>query len=192
MSYADRSSGVMTGRRRRCRAGDEVGRFPSVGRYPHPLAGERRLRPLSPETPRRCSIGLHRWARRWLSVCSIGLACIDRFRCGRGHGTVRLRAAPPQRQAFPTSPKPTSSASPCSTTRAGEFGDHRQRTGARQARHYCRDLHSPSPTRQQSIWPKVSPQGIHIVDAPVSGGAAAAAKGERQMVGADDESVPAG
>lgn len=35
---------------------------------------------------------------------------------------------------------------------------------------------------------KLKPQGIHIVDAPVSGGAAAAAKGELAvMVGADDE-----
>ena len=55
-------------------------------------------------------------------------------------------------------------------------------------------IHSTiSPTPARSSWPdELEPQGIHIVDAPVSGGAGAAKKGElAAMVGADRRGVRA-
>ncbi len=59
---------------------------------------------------------------------------------------------------------------------------------ARQARHGHRDPLHDQPGTAAELAEQLRPKGIHIVDAPVSGGAGAADKGELAvMVGADDE-----
>ena len=59
---------------------------------------------------------------------------------------------------------------------------------ARQAGHRHRDPLDHQPGHRAELADELRPQGIHIVDAPVSGGAGAAEKGELAvMVGADRE-----
>ena len=89
--------------------------------------------------------------------------------------------------ASPTSPPPTSSISPCSTTprcaRSSASWPPTPKPGTVIA------IHSTiSDSTAVELAAEHKPHGIHIVDAPVSGGAAAAAKGElATMVGAERE-----
>ena len=71
--------------------------------------------------------------------------------------------------------------------RAGARRGRRARR-ARQAGHRHRDPLHDQPDTAGELADQLAPKGIHIVDAPVSGGAGAAEKGELAvMVGADDE-----
>ena len=83
--------------------------------------------------------------------------------------------------------RPTSSASPCSTTRRCATSSAELAAHAKPGTVIA--IHSTiEPDTAGELAEQLRPKGIHIVDAPVSGGAGAADKGELAvMVGADDE-----
>ena len=109
----------------------------------------------------------------------------------RGHDPVGRGGRDAWPTTWPTSPTPTSSASPCSTT------SRCARSSATLAAHAKPGtviaIHSTiSDTTAGRTGGSCEPQGIHVVDAPVSGGAGAAEKGElATMVGAPTRGVRA-